>query len=169
MWWRRQNIYILAIYRNHKTSMREKKTCQKISNFSSTRYAPLRKQKQNNEMIRLKRLIVRWQAVCVCVCWNFPHDEKRQQEEEEDFFCFFFSSISWKKIDSFLLLILLFIAIMLERMRWSEPQNIYMLIASHLKVLRINFITSHLTPFCMVFFLFLFCFDLFSLCSAMPQ
>ena len=68
----------------------EKKTCQKISNFSSTRYAPLRKQKQNNEMIRLKRLIVRWQAVCVFV-EIFRTMKKRQQEEEEDFLFFFFN------------------------------------------------------------------------------
>lgn len=58
-------------------------------NFSSTRYAPLRKQKQNNEMIRLKRLIVRWQAGCVCVfVENFPHDEKKAARR---FFVFFFN------------------------------------------------------------------------------
>lgn len=57
-------------------------------NFSYTRYAPSRKQKQNNKMIRLIRLIVfdgRQARLFVCVfVENFPHNEK------EDYFFFNF-------------------------------------------------------------------------------
>lgn len=85
-------------------------------NFSYTRYAPSRKQKQNNKMIRLIRLIVfdGRQArlfVCVCLLKIFRTMKKK----------IIFSSISWKKIESFLLSEI-FIAIKIE------PQNIMIIL-----------------------------------------